>query len=220
MMQIRKNNKDKFIRVSDEIHDGLKSIKEIKDCSFSDVVAYLFKKYEETNGEIRIALINEYFNEVKKIFKDDGETYGKIDIMRSYLIKKLKNVDDAEEILKQNLIYNNSYKSIESVMTDNTRRKKGLDNDIKVTKKSKMIEAVVQSETKKGVEYRVEIAITNDDKMYVFCSCPDFQVSGMLCKHLWKIIYDEHLEKYVPEKTKSNDEIHEELNKIRKMMDV
>jgi len=219
-MIIRKNNKDKFVRVSNETHEMLRSIKEIRGCSFPDTVEYVIKKYMENNGEIHIALLNEYFESIKKIFVHDTDSYEKIEIFRAYLIQKLRGVEKSDEILKQNLIFNNSKKLTCSEMVEENRKRKGEKNHMKVTRKNKtiMIEATIQSESDPKVEYRVEIEISNDEKMYVFCSCPDFQSRGMICKHLWKIIYDEHLEKYVPKpqpqqnEKQKNDETNSDEN--------
>lgn len=209
-MLIRKNNTEKLVRVSDETHEMLRRIKEIRGCSFPDTIEYILKKYMENNGEINIALLNEYIQNIQKIFVHDQETYAKIEIFRAYLIRRLRGDNNSDEILKQNLILNNSKKLVYGEMVEGNRKRKGEKSHMKVLRKNKtiMIEATVQSESDPKVEYRVEIEIANDEKMYVFCSCPDFQSRGMICKHLWKIIYDEHLEKYVSQQNdkQKNDE--------------
>lgn len=217
MIQRSREEREKIVRVSSETHEQLRMMKEVKGCSFAATIDFILKKYIETNGEIRIALLNEYFDGMKKIFGNDEEIYGKIDTVRVYLIQKLRGNEKADDILMKNLIYNGEKKLVMSEMIDRERERKG--KNITITENDIQISAMAESESEKNVRYRVEIEVNTSHQMYVFCSCPDFQARGMICKHIWQVIHMWNLERFLPAVKVPKEEVENDLEKIRKMMD-
>jgi len=216
-MMKNQSSREKIVRISSDAHEQLRMMKEVKGCSFSDTIDFILKKYIETNGEIRIALLNEYFESIKTIFGDDDDMYGRIDAMRVYLVQKIRGIDTAENVLMKNLIYNGDRKVVMSDMIEKERERKS--ESIKITEKNVQISAVAESETEKDMKYRVEIEVNEKDQMYVYCSCPDFQSRGKICKHIWRVIHMWNLERFLPAEKVSKEEVENEIQKIRKMMD-
>lgn len=98
------------------------------------------------NGDVKTALINEHFNAVKKMFEGNEGVWQKIETMQVYLIRAIRGLDDADEILKENLIGINKIMVNDKMIDD--KRKKNSD-DLNVVKNVIIVSAMINMKVRK-----------------------------------------------------------------------